>query len=379
MAQLITKSAHLYESSAPVGNKTTLLANARVRVGGEDPAWFVPNVNASKWGDRVWLNMRSLDFEPVKDDATLADQVTVTKDGVMQRWFIDADDRVQHDIIFAAKPRLELKFQLSYPDGLRFALQPALSAEEAAKYPRPDNVEGSYAVYWRESNNEFQTGKFCHLFYPFLVDAHGARVRAEQFVFDEPTKTLLLVLPGKWLDEAAYPVLLDPDMGYASSGASYTGDRYSIYASHDTPASAGTCGNAHAYVYNSGTSGVTCKLCVYTDDTGNNRPQAQLAAEVQCSIAASYDGEVSGAYTPDITLAKHWLGYTGSANAANVRYDADVANRGISYDLGSYDLPNPWPDAGTNSTARYSVWVDYSVGDIAISVAETFAMSESLD
>lgn len=128
--------------------------------------------------------------------------------------------------------------------GLEFEYQPPLNEEpmmpgvtecsettcwneegEAVSY-RPENVVRSYAVYYnggkagdwtKLGGKDYKTGKVFHIYRPKIYDAAGTEVWGELKIEDNYIK---VVVPQDFLDQAVYPVTVDPSFGYTSIGAS---------------------------------------------------------------------------------------------------------------------------------------------------------------
>lgn len=87
----------------------------------------------------------------------------------------------------------------------------------------PDNVRRSYALYHTAKadhilgSTNYATGKIFHIYRPKAIDATGAEVWAE---LSYSEGVLSVTVPEKWLETAAYPVVVDPTFGYTLCGAS---------------------------------------------------------------------------------------------------------------------------------------------------------------
>jgi hypothetical protein len=177
----------------------------RVKVGGEIPK-FVPNVNMSKWHDECWLNMNHPDVVGPEIEKFENERVELVVGNNTHRYSLVGGTMV-YEIVFAQRPVLSrVQFNLNFPDGLMFWYQPPLTQEEIDEgAERPENVVGSYAVYWKKRNNQYKTGKFCHIFRPRLIDIWGEWTWAEVEV---KGKVLIFKMDSNWLDSAHYPVTL---------------------------------------------------------------------------------------------------------------------------------------------------------------------------
>lgn len=83
----------------------------------------------------------------------------------------------------------------------------------------PENVIGSYAVYHKEKrDNQYGTGKLYQIYRPLIHDADGNETWGA-LSYDDGR--LSVTAPPDFLDEATYPVTVDPTFGYTSAGASF--------------------------------------------------------------------------------------------------------------------------------------------------------------
>lgn len=89
---------------------------------------------------------------------------------------------------------------------------------------RPENVINSYAVYHTNkgiSNDsrgkDYKTGKAFHIYRPHVIDANGKETWGDLNI---ENNILTVSVDGTWLNDAEYPVIVDPTFGYTSVGAS---------------------------------------------------------------------------------------------------------------------------------------------------------------
>src|SRR3990167_10044130 len=130
------------------------------------------------------------------------------------------NENFEIEIILKDRPDINtFDFTIDGADNLDFFYQPPLTQKEIDEgASRPDNVIGSYAVYHKTKANHrvgsinYATGKAFHIYRPKATDANGAEVWAE---LNYPNGTLTVTVPQKFLDDAVYPVRVDPTFGYA--------------------------------------------------------------------------------------------------------------------------------------------------------------------
>lgn len=116
------------------------------------------------------------------------------------------------------------EYKIEGAEEFDFFYQGELTPEEIAEgASRPENVVGSYAVYHKTKANHrvgstnYATGKAFHILRPKAIDANGAETWAELNYVDG---LLSVTVPQNFLDDAAYPVRVDPTFGYTTIGAS---------------------------------------------------------------------------------------------------------------------------------------------------------------
>lgn len=144
----------------------------------------------------------------------------------------------EFDLVIQDKPASnQFHFRLSSKNLVFWKQYPLTKEEIAEGCHRPDNVVDSYAVYHsRRRNNRrcasgvqvnYQCGKFCHIYRPKAFDAAG---RWTWCSLDIDGGLLTVTAPKQFMDDAAYPVRIDPVIGYDSAGGSYqTANRIKTY------------------------------------------------------------------------------------------------------------------------------------------------------
>jgi len=130
----------------------------------------------------------------------------------------DTLGRLKWDIEFQGHPGVYVwEFAVQCSQGISFHYQPPLTLDEiVAGHERPDDVVGSYAVYCDKQNNQYKTGKLLHLYRPHFIDATGDVAWGTLDITDG---VMTVEIDQEWMDAAAYPVILDPTMGYDHLGS----------------------------------------------------------------------------------------------------------------------------------------------------------------
>ena len=351
---------------ATLGQTPEGKADANVKIGGESITKFVPNINASKWRDECWFNINNKNVAIKAETQNFqSGKIDLIVGNDCHRYYITPEGKLEYEIIFSIQPKPEVLLELQHSKNLDFLYQPELSVHEIADgHIRPENVVGSYAVYAQKVNGNYQTGKLCHIYRPKFIDARGFSTWGTLFI-DPSAGVISIRCDEDWLKKASYPVTLDPDLGYSTLGASAVFHSYgAATAVHGTTdGSGGDTARIYIGVY-SGAAG-SCKMAVYTDDAGNNRPESQLpdgSGDDEVSVSLSATGWVSAAYVQSLAAStKYWIACAdlrGSVTYWN--FDYGSSNICHCYSLGSTDLPATWANSGINSNLKFSQYVDYA-------------------
>jgi hypothetical protein len=131
-------------------------------------------------------------------------------------------ERFEYDVVLLREPETNrISVDLDFPEGLEFYRQPSVEEVVRRRIRCDPEVIDSYAVYWSGRNGSFKTGKFCHIYRPRIYDARGRSVWGR---LEIAGKTMTITIPEDWLEDAAYPVVVDPVIGTQTRGALSTID-----------------------------------------------------------------------------------------------------------------------------------------------------------
>lgn len=277
---------------------------------------------------------------------------------------------LEFDVVLQHRPNTNVfAFRVHSPD-LEWFYQPAEPS-------RSIEIVGSYAVYHRsraDAHKDKTTSpdiqllgmhtKAFHVYRPFAVDALGKQTWCELYY---EAGLLTITVPQVFLDDAIYPVVVDPTFGYTTVGASNLALSYvetDVTPGTSNPASSGTLQSVSAYGRES-VNAPTHNPAIYSDNAGV--PNTRLAFLDSGGTAWPTGGGGSEAWKTTALSAAitggstYWLGTITGVNNSHVFlwYDS-VASASYYVNLGAQATwQNPHP-GGAAGTRRYSIYGTYT-------------------
>jgi len=302
-------------------------------------------------------------------------------------FYSDSEDMIQcHDgglrfELVLKKKRPAMGNSLSFPlvaKNLSISHQPFLTQEEIEQGTiRPMNVEDSHVFkHTTKKNNQYMTGKAFHLFRPIAEDALGNKAWCSVDI-DPQITHMILTIPQQFLDEATYPITIDPDFGYTFiGGTSYviamrdgTGVREAKRrgSAWTWPA---TCTANWIEAYIGGDVPVDCMVFINEKDSGGANIHDQIAVDENLDCIAAFGwkqftlaGEVLTAAVvyilnmdgngQDIADKDNYYYVKGDVNDAVASYFEEA----IAY----VTAENPWTKGPEGTTIDYSIYCNYTV------------------
>src|SRR3990167_591565 len=176
-----------------------------VEVGDFKSVEWQPQVKLMRWDNEVNLSVRQV------------------SEGTPN--FYDVEEGYEFEVILTEKPATnKVRFTIETKE-LDFFYQPPLTQQEIDEGAvRPDDVVGSYAVYHATkggmndaAGKEYKVGKAFHIYRPFAYDNEGNGVWCDLNITGA---NLTITIPQAFLDDAVYPVIVDPTFGNTGIGAS---------------------------------------------------------------------------------------------------------------------------------------------------------------
>lgn len=198
-----------------VVNGTTIRSKEteyEVEVGDSKQTDFYPQVKLKRF-----LNEFNFSIRPVLPDYTVIQLRTINNQiqcrmGIWDfRWWmgISEDDGKVRGVRFemrlnAKPPTNTLDFTVNRK-GVTLNFQPPLTQGEVDDGAiRPPPIIYSIAVYSNKQNNQYKTGKICHLYRPRLRDTDNNRVWGRWAVINQ--NLIQLQMPPAFLSSAVYPI-----------------------------------------------------------------------------------------------------------------------------------------------------------------------------
>jgi len=252
---------------------------------------------------------------------------------------------------------------------------------------RPPEIVGSYAVYhatktpWHKSKEEaekYRAGKAFHIYRPKLIDVEGKTAWAELSI-DEKRGVLTITLPQNFLDEAVYPVTIDPTFGYETIGSSSVSIGNIIRGSLFSCPETGTVDSITAYVKSD--TGQKVKYAIYKHSD---------------SSLVDYTSETTAPTSPDWVT----LDATNNATLEAIDYVLVAWSKKdwdpfyhmyyygyLYYDTGETDqghyqseIYNSFPDPASFShgNQKFSIYCTYTAGATEITVTDSISLSDSV-
>lgn len=363
---------------------------ANIRIGGRDVNVgnrVVPNVEIAyecdSGAEKFFLNLNRKSVTVGSEIAVLASGNLSLKVGnETDIWHINENGNFEWDIEFATKPLINIfEWQITKSDGVQFDRQRFLSEfapwELTNDLIRPENVEGSYAIVCNKRHHirnpvdgstivNYRTGKLGHIFRPLCIDANGIERWAELLIEGD---VLRITIPQDYLDNATYPMILDPILGFDSIGntnSNAAGDVVMAAEIGDMTED-GTLTEVFFYTQFFNTAAREFAFALWDQDAGS--PDILLATG---DSGAHFDaGSSVAGWFSDTASARQLVNgeglYAGGQQEAaqTRRWWDDAGGTGTGWNrfefIGSafLSLPNPYTNSSFASNRRISIYIVY--------------------
>ena len=370
----------------------------RVIVGDDkDSSTFHPQLKISRWSNEVNFSARLL-HSSIPGNVSYSDdgeKITWIKKQGQNEWkaiFYHRDDLdeggYEFEIHLPQKPPVNsLTFSINTKE-LDYFYQPALTQQEIDEgAERPENVVGSYAVYHKTKGGmndsrgyEYKCGKAFHIYRPHCVDSLGNETWGSLNV-DEQAGTLTISVDQTWLDNAVYPVIVDPTFGYTVLGATAG---FALYAAGTQSSNtngqyyalgeAGTLDSIH--IGTKATETANCDLwgAIYREDSAGADSHALVASAESLNVAhtTTFSFKTLTAASESLSVDDYIVAGLGNGEDLGVGvqvqgcYDTASANRNYyesTVAAGSYatrKAEDPWTEVDSSNTQKISMYATYT-------------------
>ena len=299
---------------------------------------------------------------------TLIEKIADKRNNTVVTDVVDfGDGGFKIDIVLDKKPDTnQFCYSIAGYENYDFFLQPPLTQQEIDEGAvRPDEIVGSYAVYHKTlKNNGYKTGKVMHIPYPYVWEVNdiSTKERAENFTFNNGS--LCVTVRQGFLDNATYPVRIDPTFGYTSIGATPTVSAVP-HATKFTAPEDGTVTSITAYcVLTSGTSNQG--KAAYTDSS--SLPNTKIAEDSGNSSCTGIPSWVTNNISFSVVNGTtYWLAqWTEVGNNPNYYYDTGSTGQRSFCSTGGCATFETWP----------TTWTNGGTSDRIVSIYATYTATE---
>lgn len=226
---------------------------------------------------------------------------------------------------------------------------------------RPINVVGSYACYGNRMNNEYKTGKIFHIYRPFVYDANNNSIWGQINITSN--NILILSVNRTWLDNAVYPVNIDPTFGYTSIGASISSSQnaWAHRVTNSTLMYNATAGdvvtNISIYAKTSAGLNNNHRLAIYniTEPVTMNR---KIGNSSFFSLSTTASWHTTNVNIPLVGGVRHFIAVGDSGRTRDNYYDTGLVQSLSS--TGDTPLPVTWSEGGSG-TQVLSMYATYTI------------------
>jgi len=285
----------------------------------------------------------------------------IRKDSFLYPIRLPENGSYEFDILIRKKPDTNVILLSINAKDLDFYYQPPLTEEEilSGRFKRPINVEGSYSVYHKTKRDHlpkginYRVGKAFQIYRPRIVDFKG-NFTWGSIEIDKVNQKMMLTIPQGFINNATYPILVDPTFGDSGIGSS-TGSFVDEINASKFLGSNGTALSMTAYTELDNHS---IKCAIYNFST------LALLTNAETDELTSQSGlawrTMPFSTPPTISSTNYYLALwaDGSDKDTNDFYYDAVA--GGARDIESY---GSWPDplSVTTQNTRISIFATYNL------------------
>lgn len=343
--------------------KTAHIDDAKVEI-----STLEPQAVFSKWDNEVDIKIKPKGAK--KQKPKFEGEKIKFKENKKEHHFYEVENGYEIETILLEKPTSNIVEYEIETKGLDFFYQPELTQEEIDEGAfRPENVIGSYAVYHSTKQGDYskmggknyRAGKAFHIYRPLIIDANSAEVWGEMNI---ESGLLTVTIPQSFLDNAVYPVVVDPTFGYTTSGANYwsTGQDGSLVAKYTLPVN-GSVSKLTASLLEQTVESTNVKGLIYVDNSGEPGALKGVSNPALVDFGATEQWvDLTFSSSIELTAGDYWLGISSDSNYTKFFYTNEEPPD-IRLDSDNYTSPSdPWDTAGDSGfTNRHmSIYATYT-------------------
>ena len=329
-------------------------------------------VEISKYGGESKL---TLGKSP--DTSTTRVEIITQSGGVKYNWVLSAYPGVNvftmplviEGATYYYQPPLDAK---AYPKGWTANATHVYDDKGVLREYRPVDVVGSYAVYGLRKDNEYGTGKICHIYRPLIIAADGKTTWGTMLI---EGGALSVTVDDAWLKKAKYPVTVDPTFGTTGVGGSDLNFSGGLYGTQTTSPNTNSVviSSMTAYVKNVNSYEIRCGVWVNSDGgavVGYTGTPAAGAAYSWITAAAT-----AFSINPN---TNYMLGILGWSSDHFIKYDTGTGGTGHRDGSNNFSVPEPfnWTDNNDYILSIYATY--YSAPTITSSVISDMDDTDNL-
>lgn len=253
------------------------------------------------------------------------------------------DEGHEYEIILDKKPKSNIVSLEVETENLVYYYQPE---EVGENEHRPVHVKGSFAVYHADetkhhNSEKYKAGKAFHLYRPWAVDQTGKKVWCSFDPNFNGTGDLEITIPQDFLDNAVYPVTIDPTFGYTTGGATVSNNSSSAtwVALLNQTGFAGVLGSLWFYGDESNGANINFVLALYQNSNG-----ARIDYTAQNNAANTSAGLTWNSYNMIVGATLSAIGYDIGLSCAT----------GSGYSVVTWSYDTATNAGGTNTSIVYA-------------------------
>lgn len=347
----------------------------------KDAAKFFPRVKLKAWENECNFSMGlATDGREIPTIEEVNGLIKWKASAVEAHFYVKEADAINEDgayefeVVLNEEPSSNIiNLTTNIPKNLVFYYQGKLTEEEINEgHERPENVVGSYAVYHTsKAHNQYKTGKAFHIYRPEAVDAKGNKTWCDLNI-DIKAQTATITIPQKYLDEASYPVYVDPTFGYTSTGGTSATTHNTLSAIRGVKGNPGENGTVTAIkVYGRKYYGTTyVRGGLYEVSNEFLLSPQSVEVTVNSGTAQWWTANVSSG--PSVSNTDYWVcffcynpgGSYGYLYNFVFYFDNTSSGDGRGKDGPTYPT---WPDPldGVDKTYKISAYAEYTASESA--------------